>query len=55
MWITNSNSRFGKLTIWQPRHDVDPAGAIEPSSPDLVVDGEKREEERVEVERKDLA
>ena len=53
MWITNSNSRYGKLTIWQPKHDPVPAHASGPATPDLVVEDEKRVDEKVEIEHKD--
>jgi hypothetical protein len=51
MWISNSNARYGRLTIWQPKQET-VAPAAEPSTPDLVVDDEKRVEDKAEVVHK---
>ena len=50
MWVSNSNSRHGRLTIWQPKQQELVGDA--PGTPDVVIEDEKPVDEQAQVEHK---
>ena len=52
MWVSNSNARHGRLSIWQYKDTTTPVVPEEASTPDVVLDDEKRVEEKAEFVHK---